>query len=408
MFWKIFLLLIAGLILIGGIGKIILDAKQGNPDLNITRDLIITIVLAFSAGIYPIIDLLKPSKIEEKLKPIPEMAETEKRIEQKIDQLRREMGQPVPYENGIPESENFNLRGLFEKGKKHLGSYEYGKAIDAFRRAWALKDLKPSEKSALLIHIGIVQYKQSKWDEAEGAWKEGLGWAERGNDEWGQAAALGNLGLVYQAKGDWDKAVEFYNRALKGLEKIGDVEDPFRKHGMAYTFNNLGLVYKAKGEWGKAIEFYNKSLKIKEKIGDEHGMAQTFNNLGGVYYLKGEWDKAIEFYDRALKGLEKIGDVEDPFRKHGMAKTFNNLGSVYQAKGDWDKAIEFYNKSLKIKEKIGDEHGMAKTKVNIGILYKEQGKKDEARKLLEESLRTLEKIGDSPNAEIVRRHLEDL
>ncbi|KPK76732.1 MAG: hypothetical protein AMJ89_03625, partial [candidate division Zixibacteria bacterium SM23_73] len=99
---------------------------------------------------------------------------------------------------------------------------------------------------------------------------------------------------------------------------------------------------------------------------------------------------------------EKIGD------EHGMAKTFNNLGLVYKAKGEWDKAIEFYNNSLKIKEKIGDEHGMARTKANIGILYKEQGKKDEARRLLEESLRTLERIRDRPNAEIVRKHLEDL
>ena len=51
---------------------------------------------------------------------------------------------------------------------------------------------------------------------------------------------------------------------------------------------------------------------------------------------------------------------------------------------------------------------MAQTKANIGVLYKEQGKKDEARKLLQESLTTLERIGDKPNAEIVRKHLEDL
>jgi tetratricopeptide (TPR) repeat protein len=353
MFWKILLLVIAGLILILGIIKAWLDARSQKPGRNARRDIFIALVLACLVGIYPLIQLLQPNEIKENLKPI---VESQKRIEQKLDSLGRQPGEPVPYKDGIPQSKNFNLRALFEEGQKHLENYEYDKAIKAFRAALALQELKPSESAALLIHIGIVQHKQSKWDEAEGTWKEALDWAEKGNDESGQAAALGNLGLVYQAKGEWDKAIEFYNKDLEISKKIGD------EHGMAATFNNLGLVYQDKGEWDKAIEFYNKSLKIKEKIGDEYGMASTFNNLG----------------------------------------------VVYQAKGEWDKAIEFYNKSLKIKEKIGDEYGMAQTKGNIAILYKIQGKKKEAKKIFEEILNYFEKIGDKPNADRTRKNLEDL
>jgi tetratricopeptide (TPR) repeat protein len=399
MFWKILLLIIAGLILIVGIGKIIWDAIQENPDLNVTRDLIVTIVLAFLAGIYPIIDLLRPSSVDKNLQPI---AESQERIEQKIDQLRREIGEPIPYEDGIPQSENLNLRRLFEVGKKHLKNYEYDTAIKAFRAALVLQGVKPSECAALLIHIGIAQHKHSKWDEAEGAYKEALNWAEKGKDELGQADALGNLGLVYQDKGEWDKAIEFYNKDLEISKKIGDVEDPIREHGMAQTYGNLGNVYQLKEERDKAIEFYRKALKEFEKIGDEHGMAQTYGNLGSVYGSKGKWNKASEFYHKTLKGFEKIRD------DHGIAQTYMNLGNVYGSKGNWDKAIEFYSKALKGFEKIGDERGIARTKANIGILYKEHGKKDEARKLLEESLRMLEKIGDRPNAEIVRKYLEDL
>jgi len=351
--WTIVLFVTAGLILLLGVIKTLRDACQKKPGRNPTRDLIITVVLAFLAGIYPILQLLQPSEIEESLKPTPEIAEGQQRMEQKIDQLRREIGEPMRYQDGIPQSPNLNLRTLFEEGEKHLDNYEYGKAIKAFRAALALQNLKPSEAAALLIHIGIVQYKQSKWDEAMGSCKDALGSAKEAEDEDGQATALGNLGLVYKAKGQWDKAIEFYEKSLKINEKLSD------EHGMAKIFHNLALAYGDKGERDKEIEFYNKSLKIKGKLGDEHGMAQTYGNLGNVYQLKGEWDKAIEFH----------------------------------------------NKSLKIKEKIGDEHGMAQTKANIGILYKAQGKKDEARKLLKESLRTLERIGDRPNAEIVRRHL---
>ncbi|RIK54678.1 hypothetical protein DCC62_31720, partial [candidate division KSB1 bacterium] len=103
--------------------------------------------------------------------------------------------------------------------------------------------------------------------------------------------------------------------------------------------NNLGLAYFQKGEWDKALEYYQQSLTAKERLGDAFGMAQTFNNLGMVYANKGEWDKAIEFYQNALQTMERLGDAQ------GMAQALNNLGMVYGDKGEWDKAIEYYQQS---------------------------------------------------------------
>ena len=339
MFWTITTIILILTLLILGVIRILLEADKRKLRSKPKKAVNVALAIAFVTAIFSIIQIVKPSKTDE--------------ILEEVRELRRETGEPIPYEDGIPQSENLNLKRLFTLGKKHLKDYEYDKAIKSLRAGLALQDVQLSEEAALLIHIGIAQYKQNKWDQALGSWKDALGTAEEAEDKYGQAAALENLGLVYQAKGEWDKAIEFYDKALKGLEKIGD----------------------------------------------EHGMAGTFNNLAGVYFLKGEWKKAKESYEKSLKIKERIGD------EYEMSQSFTGLGLVYQAKGDWDKAIEFYEKSLKIKEKIGDEHGMAQTKANIGILYKEQGKKDEARRLLEESLRTLERIGDRPSAEIVREHL---
>ena len=377
---------------------------------------------------------IKLGTIEEKIDSMfRETVEGQKRIEQKLDELTARIGEPKPYEDGIPQSENLNLRRLFDQGKEHLKKYEYNRAIKAFRAALALQDLQPSESVALLIHIGIAQYDQSKWDQALGSWKEALDAAERADDEEGQAAALGNLGLVYRDKGEWDKAIEFYNKTLEIEKKIDD------KHGMAKTYGNLGNVHLLKGDWKNAIKFHNESLKIEEKIGDEGDIAKTFTNLGSLYLSKGDWDEASRFYNESLQIQQKIGD------EHGIGANYLGLGSVYLRKDEWHKSISFYEKSLRmaektgdqqrraqsyiglgiaygasgerkkgieflstsleIEEKIGDEHGIAQTKANIGIFYKKQGQKDEARKSLEESLKTFEKIGDEPNAELVREHL---
>jgi len=386
------------------IDELVSELHQNNKEYDIefvgkviTR--FVEIVSQELRGNHEILNYLQDIKLERIKEKIDfmfvEIVESQKRLEKDIEKIKKELHHVALYLDGLPKTKDKNKKTLFEKGISLMAEYKYEEAVESFRECLNLES-EGSEKSALLLLIGNCFYAWNKWDPALGSWKEALDTAEKANDEWGQAASLGNLGLVYQDKGEWDKAIEFHSKALQGLEKIGD------EHGMAQTYNNLGLVYQGKSEWDKAIEFYNKSLKIKEKIGDEHGMAQTSGNLGNVYQLKGEWDKAIEFYYKILKIDEEIGD------EYGMAQTYNNLGLVYKAKGEWEKAIEFYNKSLKIKKKIGDEHGMAQTKGNIAVLYKIQGKKKEAKKIFEEILNYFQKIGDRPNAEIARRHLEDL
>ncbi len=54
----------------------------------------------------------------------------------------------------------------------------------------------------------------------------------------------------------------------------------------------MSLIYADKGEWDKAIDFYQHSLEIKERLGDIHGMAQTFGNLGHLHRALGDTDQA--------------------------------------------------------------------------------------------------------------------
>jgi tetratricopeptide (TPR) repeat protein len=70
----------------------------------------------------------------------------------------------------------------------------------------------------------------------------------------------------------------------------------------------LGSVYKAKGEWDKAIEYYQRSLAIREKVGDEHGMAFGYNNIAALYRDQDRLEEAIPLFEKSLEILERIGD----------------------------------------------------------------------------------------------------
>jgi tetratricopeptide (TPR) repeat protein len=279
------------------------------------------------------------------------------------------------------------------RGKLRRDSGEWQEALEIFEGLWG-EDLPSDLESTLANDLGSLYKAKGEWDKAIEYYQHSLEIDKKVGDEHGMATTFNNLGLVYNAKGEGDKAIEYYQRSLEIDKKVGD------EHGMATTFNNLGAVYQAKGEWDKAIDYFERDLAICEKVGDEHGMAPAFNNLGFVYQAKGEWDKAIEHYQRSLEIAEKMGD------EHGMATTFDNLGSVYKAKGEWDKAIEYFQRDLAICEKVGDEYGMAYSHNNIAILYQTQGRLEEAISLFEKSLKIFERIDDKPHTETVQGNLE--
>ena len=103
-----------------------------------------------------------------------------------------------------------------------------------------------------------------------------------------------SLGNLLFRIGDLDGAISSYSK-LQDLVEVGI--DPIN----AVAYGNLGLVYQTRGELDKAEEFYHKSLEIEKALGRKVGMASQYGNLGLVYQTRGELDKAEEFCHKSLE-----------------------------------------------------------------------------------------------------------
>ncbi len=285
------------------------------------------------------------------------------------------------------------VRLRFHKGQLAQALAQWPEALTT-NEGLGREELLLSLGGTLADDLGLLYQDKGEWERAIEYYERSLALKEKVGDEYGMAPTFHDLGLMYQYKGKLDKAIEYHERSLAIVERIGD------EYGMSRVFNSLGDVYQAKGEWQRAIECYERSLATREKVGDEHGMATTLNSLGSVYRAKGEWERAIEYYERSLAVKEKMGD------ERGMAATFNNLVRVYQDKGEWEQAIECYERSLMLKEKMGDEYGMAVSCNNMAMLYRDQGRLQEAIPLFEKGLEIFERIGAKPSADTVRGNLE--
>lgn len=93
-------------------------------------------------------------------------------------------------------------------------------------------------------------------------------------DRLGEAVALGNLGIVYQTRGELDRAIEFYEKALAINQELG------RKQGMATDYGNLGNVYYSRGDLSHAIDYWKQSLALFTQLGakDRIVLVQSWND----------------------------------------------------------------------------------------------------------------------------------
>ena len=217
---------------------------------------------------------------------------------------------------------------------------------------------------------------------------------------------LNNLAGVYKDQGDYESALEYYEKDLEISVKILGSDHP----DTATTYNNMALVYDAQGDYEKALEYYDKALEVRERaLGSDHPYtAETYNNMAVVYKEQGDYDKALEYYDKALEVNESVLGSDHP----ATATTYNNMGSVYRKQGEYEKALEYYSKAIEVAERtLGNGHPDTATMYNnMAVVYKVQGEYEKALDYYEKALTVFKaKLGaNHPYTQSTQRAVQDL
>lgn len=287
-------------------------------------------------------------------------------------------------------------RILFTEGYAYYRKVERDKAMILFMDAVNIAQKVQADKKDIgnvLRAIGNIHGSKGEYDKALLYYEKSLTMMEGIGDEIGIAAALGNIGFIHHNRGELDKALEFFGRSLEIREKIGD------KLGVAWSLSSTGLVYHNLGELDKALEFLGQSLEIQEKIGDRHGIAMSLNNIGIVHADRGEMDRALKFFTRGLGIHESIGNTS------GIATIMNNIGGVYAGRGELNKALECYERSLEIEEKIGNKMGSFHSICGMTDVRLEKGEVQPALELAKKGVDIAVEMGAKSEEGISRRYL---
>ncbi len=196
------------------------------------------------------------------------------------------------------------------------------------------------------------------------------------------ATALNLQGISYSVRGEYDKALEYYNQSLEIKHKLSDDTE------IAKTLNNIALIYTSQGKYAEAIEVHNKCLTISEENNHSEGIARSLLNIATLYIRIKDYDKALDYNNRSLSLYQGLN------KQKTIAKCYNNNGIIFLKKGENDVALKYYLKALAIEEENRNEFGISLALGNIGIIYKLKGEFKSALNYYQRSLAIRKRIGD--------------
>jgi two-component system, sensor histidine kinase PdtaS len=227
-----------------------------------------------------------------------------------------------------------------------------------------------------LHYRGLVFYYQCEFDSALHFYNE----AEKEFRELRRDSAIAKVkshkSLIYNARGDYDMAIQNMAESYQLQEKIPG----YRDFSMPMQFPSqavLQLYYENKLE--KDLE----ALPIVEKSGDQVNLAYTLQNIALDYQHLSRFNAAIQFSKKSIDVDRKLGRI--PFQ--------GSLASMYASLGKYDSALYFFQAYVADLKKRGTQIHLAATYADIANFYKLQNKFNDAYTYFQKAFLLDKKMG---------------
>jgi len=231
------------------------------------------------------------------------------------------------------------------------------------------------EKTELLNALGSAYHRKQEFSKALDNLNQSIEILEQKKLEVVQLADAYRLtGVVHWIEGAYEDSFSCYSKSAEVYRKVKD------RKGEGMVLNNLGILYQNKGEPEKALEYFNQAHAIPEIHNDSTLLSSLYTNLTVSYIELCEWEKAEKVGKENLSLREKLSSQE------GIALASNNLGFIYSQKGLLDDSYSYHQKAKLIFERLNLRLGVAKSQYLQAIVHYHRGESDQRIRLLEEAI----------------------
>jgi len=148
--------------------------------------------------------------------------------------------------------------------------------------------------------------------------------------------------------------LKYYSQAWQMSEQISKINsDPL---------NNIGNLYFRQGNYQRAIEYYNRAISLARSENNQNTVLNILANLGEVYSKSGQGAKAQTYFDSAMALCKELqAYVYEP-------QILRNMAGNYYKQGKMKEAYDMMVNYDKTKEKIyGEESSRKIAQMEIAI-----------------------------------------
>lgn len=192
-------------------------------------------------------------------------------------------------------------------------------------------------------NIGILHFSEGKLPMALDYYYKALFIVLKLHDKQAEAANYNDIGVVLESMDIYPKAFEYYQKALKLFD-----QDKTNQQGIGTVNENIGEIFMAQEDYDRAIFYSSKALKIAKQQDDKDGMGSVYADLGLSYAHKKQFDKALKYLDSSLVIATTYKIV------YNEAYTLVGFATAYNLQSDYKKAYKYAIEGQSIAVKLGN------------------------------------------------------
>ncbi|MER7969436.1 tetratricopeptide repeat protein [Streptomyces sp. NPDC096080] len=196
----------------------------------------------------------------------------------------------------------------------------------------------PREKAAALLNLGDLDAQTGRTGQALARYREALDAGRSANDPYATGRAMESVGGAHLELGDYDRAADWFGRALAQRLARDERTDAARLYGRiaaAQTF--AGRYGDAQRGWRAAVAGYRKE-------GDVASQARALSELARVQEYAGRPEESLHTCHEALEWARRADDVRlQAALQLRLADTLEHLGDPASAglhRGAADRLLE--------------------------------------------------------------------
>lgn len=179
----------------------------------------------------------------------------------------------------------------------------------------------PREKAAALLNLGDLDARTGRTRAALGRFRAALDAGREANDPYATGRAMESVGGAHLELGDYDRAADWFGRALAQRLARDERADAARLYG------RIGEAHTYAGRYGEALRSWRAAIAGHRKNGDVAGHARALSELARVQEYAGRPEESLRTCQEAVECARRAEDVRLQGALHlRLADTLDHLG----------------------------------------------------------------------------------